>query len=113
MGFRPSEPPVAEDAAAWVTGAVPDGWFSERPDVIVDRDEIIIWGRLPEPELGADATEAAGPRRRRAGSTSSGRTPGRIGSGWPGRSNTVTSARSPGVCAAVTRPSSSRTWPHR
>lgn len=58
MRFRPSEPPAADDAAAWVTGAVPDGWFSERPEVVVDRDEIIIWGRLTEPELGAEATEA-------------------------------------------------------
>jgi hypothetical protein len=58
MRFRPSEPPSADDAAAWVTGAVPDGWFSERPEVIVDRDEIIIWGRLTAPELGAEATEA-------------------------------------------------------
>ena len=38
--------------------AIPDGWFTERPEIVVDRDEIIIWGRLTEPELGAEATEA-------------------------------------------------------
>src|SRR3954468_18723064 len=66
MRFRPAppggggraEPPTADDAAAWVTGAIPDGWFTQLPEVVVDRDEIIIWGRLPEPALGADATDA-------------------------------------------------------
>jgi hypothetical protein len=64
MRFRPTppgarhEPPPADDAAAWITGATPDGWFTEPPQVVVDRDEIIIWGRLPEPELPGDATDA-------------------------------------------------------
>ena len=64
MRFRPAppgartEPPPADDAAAWITGATPDGWFIEPPQVVTDRDEIIIWGRLPQPELGADATDA-------------------------------------------------------
>ena len=64
MRFRPTppgartEPPAADDAAAWITGATPDGWFTEPPQVVIDRDEIIIWGRLPEPELPGDATDA-------------------------------------------------------
>ena len=63
MRFRPppgarSEPPAADDAPAWITGAVPDAWFTGQPEVVIDRDEIIIWGRLPEPDLGADATDA-------------------------------------------------------
>jgi hypothetical protein len=64
MRFRPAppgartEPPPADDAAAWITGATPDGWFTEPPQVVTDRDEIIIWGRLPEPELAGDATDA-------------------------------------------------------
>jgi hypothetical protein len=53
-----AEPPAADDAAAWIAGAVTDGWFTEQPEVVIDRDEIIIWGRLPRPELGDDATEA-------------------------------------------------------
>ncbi len=52
------EPPTADDAAAWVTGAIPDGWFTERPEIVVDRDEIIIWGRVTDPDLGAEATDA-------------------------------------------------------
>src|SRR4029450_4509037 len=63
MRFRPpsgarTEPPAADDAAAWVTGAVPDGWFTEPPEVVVDRDEIIIWGRLPRPGWAAEAPGA-------------------------------------------------------
>jgi hypothetical protein len=53
-----TEPPPADDAAAWIAGAVPDGWFTEPPEVVIDRDELVIWGRLPQPELGADATDA-------------------------------------------------------
>ncbi|MDI6103238.1 hypothetical protein QLQ12_31980 [Actinoplanes sp. NEAU-A12] len=53
-----TEPPAADDAGAWITGAIPDGWFTEQPEVVVDRDEIIIWGRLPRPDLGDDTTEA-------------------------------------------------------
>ncbi|MCI4061336.1 hypothetical protein MRQ36_01605 [Micromonospora sp. R77] len=52
------DPPPADDATGWITGAVPDGWFSEPPQIVIDRDEIIIWGRLPEPQLAADATDA-------------------------------------------------------
>src|SRR4051812_32512199 len=64
MRFRPAppgarnEPPPADDAAAWITGAVPDGWFIEPPQVVIDRDEIIIWGRLAVPDLAGDATDA-------------------------------------------------------
>jgi hypothetical protein len=53
-----TEPPPADDAAAWITGATPDGWFTEPPQVVIDRDEIIIWGRLAEPDLPAEATDA-------------------------------------------------------
>ena len=64
MRFRPAppgarhEPPPADDAAAWITGATPGGWFTEPPQVFIDRDEIIIWGRLAEPDLPAQATDA-------------------------------------------------------
>jgi hypothetical protein len=64
MRFRPAppgartEPPPADDASAYLTGAVPDGWFIEPPQIVIDRDEIIIWGRLAVPELAADATDA-------------------------------------------------------
>src|SRR5437667_12547146 len=53
-----SEPPPADDAQAWIIGALPDDWFTERPDVTIDRDEILIVGRLPAPTLGEDASAA-------------------------------------------------------
>jgi hypothetical protein len=52
------EPPPTDDAAAWITGAIPDGTYTEPPQVVIDRDEIVIWGRLPAAELAADATDA-------------------------------------------------------
>lgn len=39
----------------WFAGRLPDGWFAGAPDVSVDRDEILIVGTLPEPDLEADA----------------------------------------------------------
>src|SRR5688572_8237942 len=35
---------------AWFAGRIPDGWFTAAPDVTVDRDEIVVIGRLAEPE---------------------------------------------------------------
>ncbi|HEX8629359.1 MAG TPA: hypothetical protein VF755_14430, partial [Catenuloplanes sp.] len=64
MRFRPTppgartEPPPADDATGWITGAIPDGWFTEPPETVIDRDEIVIWGRLTPPELAPDATDA-------------------------------------------------------
>jgi hypothetical protein len=64
LGFDPSrgsrqEPPPADDAAAWIAGAVPDDWFTGRPEVSIDRDEIIIVGTLPAPTLEEGASAAA------------------------------------------------------
>jgi hypothetical protein len=56
-GGRP-EPPPATDAPAWIAGLLPDGWFTGPPEVTVDRDEIVIVGRLAEPSLAGDATDA-------------------------------------------------------
>jgi hypothetical protein len=53
-----AEPPSTDDAAAWVTGAVPDDWFTGAPEIAIDRDEIIIVGRLADPTLPEDATDA-------------------------------------------------------
>jgi hypothetical protein len=52
------EPPPADDAAAWIAGAVPDGWFTAPPEVTIDRDEILIVGSLTSPALGDDASDA-------------------------------------------------------
>ena len=54
-----------QDATAktvgWFAGRLPDGWFTGAPEVTYDRDEILVVGILPEPDLGQDAdVEARG-----------------------------------------------------
>ena len=41
--------PDAADAAEWFAGRLPQAWFDGDPDIVVDRDEITVIGRLPEP----------------------------------------------------------------
>lgn len=53
-----TDPPPADDAPAFIAGAVPDDWFQGPPAVVVDRDEILIVGTLPEPTLDADASDS-------------------------------------------------------
>ncbi|MFI1393593.1 hypothetical protein [Streptomyces sp. NPDC020681] len=42
----------------WFAGRLPDGLFTELLDVTVDREEITVVGRIPEPDLGEDASQA-------------------------------------------------------
>ncbi len=49
-----AEPPAAESAAAWFAGRLPDGWFDGEPEVVVDREEILVVGRLPDPPTQPD-----------------------------------------------------------
>ncbi len=41
---------------SWLAGRLPDDWFDGAPEVTVDKDEIVIVGRLgtPEPATGSD-----------------------------------------------------------
>lgn len=63
MGGRAAGPPAesdrisVEDVAGWLAGRLPDDWFEARPAVTVDRDEILVIGRLRPPELPKDADE--------------------------------------------------------
>ena len=54
------------DVAEWFAGRLPEGWFTGDPEVIVDREEITVIGRLPEP---ADA-EGSESQARTAGRAS-------------------------------------------
>ena len=49
-GWQQADLPSADDAAAWFTGRLPDGWFTSAPEVIIDREEITVIGTLPELE---------------------------------------------------------------
>ena len=51
--------------AGWFAGRVPDGWFTTPPEVLADREEILVLGVLAEPDLG-DADDDARRAARRA-----------------------------------------------
>jgi Arc/MetJ-type ribon-helix-helix transcriptional regulator len=36
--------------SSWLSGRLPDEWFVEAPEVSVDKDEIVIVGRIPAPD---------------------------------------------------------------
>jgi hypothetical protein len=60
-GWQQADLPSADDAAAWFTGRLPDGWFVESPRVTVDREEITVVGELPalEGDFPDDAARSA------------------------------------------------------
>lgn len=49
---------LADEVRGWFTGRLPDGWFAEPAEVVVDREEITVVGTLPPPE-GAGEEDAA------------------------------------------------------
>ena len=49
-GWQQGDLPDASDAAPWLTGRIPDEWFTGDLRVTVDRDEITVLGELPAPE---------------------------------------------------------------
>jgi hypothetical protein len=57
-GGSRGEPPPADDATAWLSGALPDDWFTAAPEVVIDRDEILIVGDLAAPRVADGASDA-------------------------------------------------------
>jgi hypothetical protein len=47
-----------DDAPAWISGLLPDGLFTAPPEIVIDRDEILVIGRLAAPTLADDASAA-------------------------------------------------------
>ncbi len=47
-----------ERVRGWLTGRLPQDWFTTAPEVTVDRDEILVIGTLPEPEVADDVSDA-------------------------------------------------------
>jgi hypothetical protein len=43
---------MSTEIVAWFRGRLPDEWFTEPAEVIVDREEITVTGTLAEPESG-------------------------------------------------------------
>ncbi len=54
----------ATEIRSWLAGRVPQGWFIESPDVLADRDEILVVGRIEDvaPSEGVDLATARGGR---------------------------------------------------
>ena len=57
-----------EGLRGWFAGRLPQDWFTEAPEVLVDREEITVVGRLADVEVPDDApeTERAAARAGRA-----------------------------------------------
>lgn len=51
-GWQQADQPDAANARDWFAGRAPDAWFTEDPEVVVDREEITVIGKLAEPEGG-------------------------------------------------------------
>ncbi|MFJ8463326.1 hypothetical protein [Streptomyces swartbergensis] len=47
-----------EKLRGWFAGRLPDDLFEELTEITVDREEITVIGRIPEPRLAADAPDA-------------------------------------------------------
>lgn len=58
-GWQQAHQPDAGDAADWFAGRLPESWFDGVPSVIVDREEITVIGRLPEPDGSGEPENAA------------------------------------------------------
>ncbi len=59
-GWQQADQPDATDAAEWFAGRLPEGWFFGDPTVAVDREEITVIGRLPEPDGEESDARASG-----------------------------------------------------
>jgi hypothetical protein len=64
-GWQQADQPDATDAGEWFAGRLPEGWFSGDPTVVVDREEITVVGRLPEPADQPDSEARASGRASR------------------------------------------------
>ena len=58
-GGLTDDKPSVDGLAGWLSGRLPDAWFEESPSVVVDRDEILIVGRVAPPDVPADADEVS------------------------------------------------------
>lgn len=47
-----------EEVRGWFTGRLPDDWFTDAPELTVDRDEILVVGSIPAPKVADGAGEA-------------------------------------------------------
>jgi hypothetical protein len=48
----------SEELRGWLAGRLPQDWFTDEPTVSIDRDEIVIVGRVAEPSTADDISPA-------------------------------------------------------
>ena len=48
-----------DELRGWFAGRLPDGWFTGAPDVTSDRDEILVVGTIPAPDLADEESPEA------------------------------------------------------
>lgn len=48
-----------EKVQGWLSGRLPSEWFENEPEVTIDRDEILIVGRIQAPEYRGDGEQTA------------------------------------------------------
>ncbi len=58
--------PVSSTTQGWFAGRLPDGWFTAPPEITYDREEILVVGRLPEPNLAGGADDETNRAARRS-----------------------------------------------
>ena len=59
MRQQQQEPPSVDGIEGWFAGRLPDDWFEGAPEVVVDRDEVLVVGRVPAPEAEGDGAAVA------------------------------------------------------
>ncbi len=59
-GWQQAQQPDATGAAEWFAGRLPEAWFQGDPEVIVDREEITVIGKLAEPDQDESGERAEG-----------------------------------------------------
>jgi hypothetical protein len=47
-----------DEVQGWFTGRLPDDWFDGSPEITLDREEIVVVGRLPTVTTEGDSDEA-------------------------------------------------------
>ncbi|GAA1569832.1 hypothetical protein GCM10009678_60700 [Actinomadura kijaniata] len=57
---------AVEEVRGWFTGRLPDGWFTGPPEIVLDREEISVIGRLPEPATASGGAEEVSETERAA-----------------------------------------------
>jgi hypothetical protein len=55
----PTDVGVEEEIRGWFGGRIPDEWLTEAPEITADREEILIVGRIAEPDYPKGASAAA------------------------------------------------------